>query len=97
MTSEEIIDLLEEKGIKGYSFQDLPNDPDKDFGKCSLVYTQGGFEGEGEHVERVVHFEDHGVYIRLTGCYYSYHGIEWDDDYEEVVPKEKTIIVYEEI
>lgn len=95
MTAETIIEKL--KGINGYDFEDLKNDDVYGFGKCKLVGEEGGYEGGGEYVERVVYFEDHGVYIRLTGVYYSYHGIDWNDDYAQVIPKEKTIIVYEEI
>lgn len=97
MTAETIIEKLKEDGIKGYNFGYLEDDDVYGFGRCKLVGEEGGYEGGGEYVERVVYFEDHNVYIRLTGTYYSYHGTDWNDDYTQVVPKEKTIIVYEEI
>lgn len=66
------------------------------FGKVTEVFQEGG-EGEGEHWEVVYHFEDHDVYMQLTGSYYSHDGTYFDtwDDITEVRPVQKTITVYE--
>ena len=41
-------------------------------------------------VSFVVHIShvDASIYVRRTGMYYSYDGIEWDDEIEEVFPVE---------
>jgi len=65
-------------------------------GHAELVKAQGGSEGGGEYVERVYHFTDHDVYLKLIGCYTSYDGTNYDDNnWAIVLPKEKIITVYE--
>lgn len=68
---------------------------EKYLGKFKEVHSHGGGEGGGEYVERIYHFIDHDVYVRTTGGYYSHHGIEWDDDFEEVFPRKTIVTVYE--
>lgn len=98
MTGQEIIKKLNDESleISKYDFADDSDDlAEEVFGKSTLVVEEGGWEGQGEYVERVRHFIDHNVYIRLIGFYTSYHGTDYDDDYEEVKPAQKTITVYE--
>ena len=65
------------------------------FGKIKQVFGQGG-EGKGEDWERVYFFEEHGVYLSMSGFYSSYNGTDFDGyEPKEVTPKEKTITVYE--
>lgn len=42
------------------------------------------------------YFENFGIYIKETGYYSSYHGTDWNNDFEEVKPVQKTITVYEQ-
>jgi hypothetical protein len=69
----------------------------KDLDISTVVY-EGGGEGGGEKVVRVYKIVDHVhneiTYIRRTGCYYSYDGIEWDDTLEQVYPKSVEVIMY---
>ena len=61
-----------------------------------LVYQEGGGEGQGEHVEAV--FKLHGVLYKAVWSYYSHYGYSWDGlTFTKVVPREKTIIVYDEV
>ena len=64
-------------------------------GEVVKVYHYGG-EGQGDVFETVQYFKDHDVYIKIEGFYSSYNGVDYDAyDFEEVVPAEKVITVYE--
>lgn len=64
-------------------------------GEFKIVFQEGGNEGEGEHVELVVFFEEHNKYLRAFANYYSYDGISNWQDWKVVTPKEKTVTYYE--
>lgn len=65
----------------------------EDNDRLELLHSEGG-EGEGEHAESV--FKLDGVFYKAEYSYYSYNGFDYDYmEVYEVVPKEKTIIVYE--
>jgi hypothetical protein len=66
---------------------------EKMFGKMEFVSSDGGHEGGGEHVERVIRFGD--VHIRFTGYYDSNNGIEFDGGFEYVLPRRTLKMVYE--
>lgn len=66
-----------------------------EFGEVQTVDENGNCEGGGEYSDYVFFFKDHGIYVRVTGCYTSYNGTDWENDWSEVMPKEKTITVYE--
>lgn len=59
--------------------------------------AQGGCD-QGSHYERVFHFVDHDVYLKITGYYQSYDGVTFDGGFEncasEVRPQQETITVY---
>lgn len=93
MTASKIIELLKENEVSGYEFEETLSE--EIYGKNEIVHEEGNCEGGGEYSELVRYFKDHNVYIKLTGTYYSYNGTDWNDDYHEVKPVEKTIIVYE--
>lgn len=63
-------------------------------GRAFLVDSEGGEEGLGEHVHIVYHFPDHDVYLMREAFYFSYHGIDYWQDWYEVTPKEVTITRY---
>ena len=70
---------------------------DGDVYRFASVHFLGGGEGEGERVERVVAVikctsGSEGIlmgYVKVTGYYESYNGIEWDssDEWQVVTPK----------
>lgn len=68
---------------------------------CSVkcVESIGGSEGQGESVLRVYAVSLEGVitYIKFTGWYNSYSGIEWNDDCTLVKPVEVTVVKYVEL
>ena len=60
--------------------------------------SDGGGEGEGEYCYGVIRLKD--KYYKAEWQYYSYHGCEYDyieNSVHEVVPKQKTITVYESV
>lgn len=63
----------------------------------SYEYRTGG-EGEGEEYWSVYSFtnEEGTVYIKFNGYYQSYEGATFDEFYQ-VVPKQRTITVYEQV
>lgn len=65
------------------------------FGEIEEVNSEGDREDGGDYSEKVFHFKEHGIYVKITGSYSSYEGTEWDYDWSQVTPKEKTITVYE--
>lgn len=68
----------------------------EDIGLCKQVHQQGG-EGEGDHWESVTYFPEHDVYIKVVGFYSSYNGTDFSgwSACQQVIPREKTITVYE--
>ena len=71
-------------------------------GVVTNVYSEGGGEGSGEHVEVVLRVEppmtDYNEslvrYFRKTGYYSSYEGTVWDGAFEEVEPRKVTVTQY---
>ncbi len=66
------------------------------FGACEMVADEEFTSGEAW---RVLHFKEHGVYIRQNGCYNSYESFaEYEDhDYDVVEPFEKTVTDYRKV
>lgn len=60
---------------------------------------QYGGEGEGDTWYSIKHFPNDDVCIKVDGYYQSYEGVSFDGEYDsccsQVVPKQKTITVYE--
>ena len=65
------------------------------FGDVEVIDKQGDCEGGGDYAMKVFLFKAHNVYIKVEGFYSSYNGTEWDEEYKEVFPQQKTITVYE--
>lgn len=66
-------------------------------GDTNTVRSIGGGEGEGEYVERVIHFKNYNCYVKITGFYTSYNGTDWHSDFIQVEPYEKVITDYKSI
>lgn len=68
--------------------------------RIDLVYSEGGGEGEGDHVERVFAIKnvDGSIisHFRLTGFYSSNYGTEWDEpsEVERVYPRQVMVTQY---
>lgn len=66
----------------------------------TVAYEEGGHEGGGEYVERVIGIhhgkkEDCVAFVRVTGYYYSYDGTTYDDDsLMQVYPRQVTVTQY---
>lgn len=81
---------------------DLANTADGGFTqqgvRINLVYQEGGGEGEGENVDRVISVETDGkiqAYIRFTGYYASNYGTEWNEGSAVFVePREVVVTQY---
>lgn len=93
MRVEKIIQTLKDSREKSMEY--LSDDLNKLLGESELVHEEGNSEGGGEYSELVRYFKEHNVYIKQTGVYYSYNGTDWNGDYHEVKPTQKTITVYE--
>ena len=95
---EEILAILEEKidSVSSFAYQDY-YEKDLELGPIKEVHHEGG-EDEGTHWESVQYFEDHDVYISVTGYYTSYDGTDFDGGWsccQEVRPIEKIVTFYE--
>lgn len=89
-----LLDHLE-VGTNCYELEELENSIPHF--KMSCVYSEGGGEGEGEHVERVFAVQDGDevlVYFEIDGYYASYNGTEWDEHFTIVEPYQKTVTLY---
>lgn len=98
MTGKEIIETLKASGISVSEFAYEEYDSRKlNLGESKEVDQYGG-EGQGDTWYSIKYFKDHNVYLKVSGWYTSYYGTHfdgWDNAVREVVPKEKTITVYE--
>lgn len=63
-----------------------------------VKYIDGGGEGQGDSIELVFSVNNESLF-RVFGEHDSWDGNRWDNifDITEVVPAEKTIIVYEDV
>lgn len=58
---------------------------DKDvFGEVEHHHYSGG-EGAGEDYREAYHLKDHGIWIEVSGTYYSHNGVEYYGDWEDCV------------
>lgn len=93
MNFQEIVEKLKELEYSKYEIGSGDFEEDV-FGPTREVYSQGG-EGEGENWKRVYFFEDHDVYLSMSGHYSSYVGVNLDDsEPEEVRPVQKLTTYY---
>ena len=96
---DEEFNILKEAWIKCISPYDLMH---KEYynslgiGPFKVIDKYGG-EGKGDEWWKVFYFEDHDVYMKITGWHTSHHGVDFDgwEEASEVRPIEKTITVYE--
>lgn len=96
MTGQEIVSqLIGHEDSVDDLIASLTESNHETFGEIEVIHEEGDCEGGGDHSEKVFHFKDHNVFIRVTGFYSSYNGTDWENDWTEVSPKEKTITVYE--
>jgi hypothetical protein len=99
MTYPEIIEVLKNKITLEEFAEENYDEEHIGLGNIREVYQQGG-EGKGDYWKSVKHFVEHDVYIQVIGFYSSYNGVlfeDWESSCNQVIPKEKTITVYENI
>ena len=60
----------------------------------TFVHSVGGGEGSGVEYEEVLYLNSYNVYIRRNASYYSYHGLDYFQDFYVVTKKQKIIDVY---
>lgn len=93
-----------QKHPKFKQYQEMPSDyvvkqqyilKQLGLGEVEEVIQVGG-ESQGTTWYSVKYFKDHDVYIRIDGYYTSYNGADFYEGYgREVVPTEKTVVVFE--
>lgn len=59
----------------------------------TVVDTKIGTEGGGEYIYIVFKIGDR--HFKKEGYYASYDGSNWDGDFQEVTPIERTVVFYE--
>lgn len=100
MNYQEILEKLKENidSVSNFAFEDYDSKK-LGLGEVEEIDQYGG-EGEGDHWHSVKHFKEHDIYIKVTGYYQSYNGTEFYGGWgscSQVFPKQKTIIVYEQL
>lgn len=110
LTFEQIIEHVQKyynDSVDEFAFDEHRDFSTDGFGEDETNFTilgtmieveQVGGEGEGDTWYSVKYFQDHDVYIKVSGWYQSYNGTEfndWSDACKEVRPQEKTVTVYE--
>lgn len=61
----------------------------------TFVHSLGGGEGDGVEYEEVVYLNSYNVYIRRNASYYSYHGLDYFQDFYIVEKKQRMVEYYE--
>lgn len=99
-TYDEIVAILQDKltRVNQFAWEDFDSE-ELGLGTCKHIgEADSGGEDEGSDWQRVFHFVDHDVYIKVTGYYQSYNGTEFYNGWgclSEVRPTQRTITVYE--
>jgi len=79
----------------GYDFDE--EKVEKEFGKIEYLLTDERLaDGDHDTSMSVIYFEDHDVYIAITGYYSSHDGTEFDE-MSIVKPEKVTIIKYKQV
>lgn len=108
MTGEQIIQKINELGIEPQHIYFFDNGRsmgsdvtakeqlEKNFGQ--VVSVDDGSVFDSEDIYRVLHFVEHGVYLKVEGWNSSWDGINFDDEnnqcYSIVKPTTETKTVY---
>ena len=62
----------------------------------TISISENGKLHHGNTFETVYYFEDHNVYLSISGWYSSFLGMDFEDaGIKEVTPKQKTITIFE--
>jgi len=99
-TYDEIVAILQDKleRVQRVAWHDFDSE-ELGLGICKHISeADSGGEDEGSDWQRVYHFVEHDVYVKVTGYYQSYNGTEFYDGWgclSEVKPSQRTITVYE--
>lgn len=65
-------------------------------GEWETVEYGRGATGDHDSYDIVYHFKNHNLYFEANGYYSSWDGTDWSDaSLYQVIPKEKTITIYE--
>lgn len=97
LSYNEILDTI----VKSFQFSSISNfakDCDRKetydhLGTVNPIKISPERDGDDDNWYRIVHFEDHNVYIKFAGWSDSYEGIQIDEWYQ-VEPYTETVINY---
>lgn len=99
LTFKEIKEKMLEIGLMTFSEEDYDKEDYFPNIEIDEVSSHGGYEGGGEHMDKVFEFEqgEESIFVYMDGYHDSYGGSEWhESSIVQVYPKEKLVIVYEE-
>lgn len=103
LEENEVFEEIFKDGSVGYEETRQPK-KDGDFVEIDglmvrQVDSEGGREGEGDSVSRVLEVQtcQGSRFFKLCGFYSSWDGTDWENDVKEVKPEQVTITVYKEI
>lgn len=90
-TYQEIEALIESVGgvRKLMDYSGLENFP-----QYNTISVKNEYDEGNESLEKVLHFTDSDIYIRVTGYFDSYDGTHWDKKFTQVFPKETVVTIY---
>lgn len=98
METKEVLEILNQNDLSPRNVFNEDYDYDVEFnliGKVEEVAREGGYEGQGEHVEIVIKLTALDLYFKATAYYASYNGIDDWQDWELVKPVERLVTFYE--
>ena len=97
LNNDEDVDVLDSSEVFEvmYDSTDRVWTPSSHIKSISMPYRFGG-EGQGDQYYFVLKMDtdDGDFYIRYNGSYDSWNGVEWDNDFEQVVPQQTVKTVY---
>lgn len=66
------------------------------FGKYKLITSERDlFDPDIEY--SVFYFADHDIYLKIDGSYSSWDSTDWDSNFYQVEPAEKTVVYYKKV
>jgi hypothetical protein len=94
MNFEEIVEAIKksETSYKSLYYEVYSDDLSESVGEIEIAYEAP--TGDGQEMSKVLNFNDHKIFIKISGYYSSHGDSDYDNTYEQVFPYQKTITIY---